>query len=622
MAELFLARTVGPSGFEKLVVLKKILPKFAGSARFVQQFLEEAKLAASLDHPNIAAAHDIGTVDGVYFFTMEYVHGQDVRSILHRTWKRGEQVPIEHAVQIARAVAGGLQHAHELRRPDGTSLEIVHRDVSPSNVLVSYDGAVKLVDFGVAKQAQSTYKTRTGALKGKISYMSPEQARGATLDRRSDLFSLGIVLWELVTTQRLFRGENDLATLQMIINRPAPSVRDHRPECPAELERITAKALAVDPGARYQTAQALLSDLEELAREEKLPQSPSALGAMMSKLFAEELASWREARAQGVHWATHVAAVEAGDLTTPVSESDFIDPLEDIDGDADDSLDDDEVDDDATLLGKPVSARGSRPGSKDDEGETPLHPLLPMPQVHDELTATAPPITRSLRVSNTGSMTVPIGEDQLITDSMLTPVEPVKKIDRDTPPPWPVPAVEGTAPPPMGVPFAPALGSQPLAPVRDVAPRWVVELPPIDPARVERIYRALKWIAPGVLVLFLIIALIAHAASSDDATAPPSPDDVPTTVVAPVTPGPKPAPPPAVAAPPAPAPAPAPTPVTPPNEAATAGTPVPTAPPPATSHHHHHAEAPPTTPAPPVSTTPAPAQPPRHHYNPNAALPP
>ncbi len=345
MAEIFLARTRGPSGFEKLVVLKKVLPKYAGKDRFVQLFLEEAKLAASLDHPNIAQVYDIGMIDGSYFFTMEYLHGQDVRSILHRTWRTGERFPLEHAVQIARHVASALHFAHEKQREDGALLGIVHRDVSPSNIIVTYDGATKLLDFGVAKTAASTVKTRTGALKGKIAYMSPEQARGAPLDRRSDIFSLGIVLWEMVTTQRLYRGENDLATLQLIINHPVKSPRAVRPDCPPELERIVMRALADDLRARYATAEQLVTDLDELAREHKLKQSPTALAATLNQLFASELAAWREARAMGVPLADHLH--DAGDMTTPVSESEFIEVdaiLEDDDDELDDA--DDELEDD------------------------------------------------------------------------------------------------------------------------------------------------------------------------------------------------------------------------------------------------------------------------------------
>ncbi|HEY6172820.1 MAG TPA: serine/threonine-protein kinase, partial [Kofleriaceae bacterium] len=347
MAEIFLARTSGPSGFEKLVVLKKILTKFAGKPRYVQLFLDEARLAASLDHPNIAQVYDLGMVDGSYFFAMEYLHGQDVRSILHRAWRIGARFPIEHAVQIARNVASALHFAHDKRRGDGTLLGLVHRDVSPSNIIVTYDGATKLLDFGVAKTAASTVRTRTGALKGKIAYMSPEQARGAPVDRRSDIFSLGIVLWEMVTTQRLYRAENDLATLQMIINQAPRAPSQVCPDCPPELERIVLKALAPGATQRYATAEQLVIELDEFAREHKLKQSPNALAAGLGELFATEIAAWRDAQASGVPLADHLHQI--GDMTTPVSESDFIELPDPIDDGAGAELDDvaDEPDDDA-----------------------------------------------------------------------------------------------------------------------------------------------------------------------------------------------------------------------------------------------------------------------------------
>ena len=308
MAELFLARTRGPQGFEKLVVLKQILPRYAGRRRFVQQFLDEARLAASLDHPNIAQAYDIGMVDGNYFFTMEYLHGPDLRAILARSWRVRAPFPIEHAVQIARHVAAALHYAHEKQGREGP-LGVVHRDVSPSNVVVTYDGATKLLDFGVAKAATSSVKTRTGALKGKVSYMSPEQAKGGAVDRRSDLFSLGVVLWEMVTTERLYRTDNDLATLQRILHEPAPPPSTLRPDCPLELERIVLRALAKDPAARYATAADLVGELDELAREAKLKQSPSGLAATISGLFSAELAAWRQAEAAGVALGDHLHAL-------------------------------------------------------------------------------------------------------------------------------------------------------------------------------------------------------------------------------------------------------------------------------------------------------------------------
>ncbi|HEX4416418.1 MAG TPA: serine/threonine-protein kinase [Kofleriaceae bacterium] len=352
MAEIFLARTRGPSGFEKLVVLKKILPKYAGRQRYVQLFLDEARLAATLDHPNIVQVYDIGMVDGSYFFTMEYLHGQDVRTMLHRAWRTGVRFPIEDAVQIARHVASALHFAHEKQGEGGSRLGIVHRDVSPSNIIVTYDGATKLLDFGVAKTAASSVKTRTGTLKGKVAYMSPEQARGMALDRRSDIFSLGIVLWEMVTTQRLYRTDNDLATLQLIITQPAQLPSSLRPDCPPELERIVLRALARDPESRYQTADQLVTELDELAREHKLKQSPNALAQTLGQLFGPELAAWRLAREAGVPLADHLH--QAAELTSQVSESDFIEIDEDDLDDEDDEDDEDDDDNDRTEHAAPI----------------------------------------------------------------------------------------------------------------------------------------------------------------------------------------------------------------------------------------------------------------------------
>ena len=324
MAELFLAKTRGPEGFEKIVVIKKILPGFAANPKFVKLFLDEARLAAGLDHPHIAHVYDMGTVDGDYFFAMEYVHGKDVRSVMRRTTANERKFPIEHAVMIARTTAAALHYAHERRRGDGTLLDIVHRDVSPSNILLSFDGAVKLVDFGVAKAATSTVKTRTGTLKGKISYMSPEQAKGAPVDRRSDVFSLGIVLWEMVTSSRLFRAENDLATIQMIVTSKPQPPTELSPECPAELERICLKALAGDPEDRYQSAEELQLDLEELARDQRLPQSSVQLRGFMQKAFAPEIMAWKEAQEQGHTLTDFVMAQQSVvGATTPVSESEL-----------------------------------------------------------------------------------------------------------------------------------------------------------------------------------------------------------------------------------------------------------------------------------------------------------
>jgi serine/threonine protein kinase len=340
MAELFLARTVGPEGFAKLVVLKKILPQYAENPKFVRLFLDEARLVAGMEHPHIAHVYDMGKADNDYFFTMEYVHGQDVRTTWRRTTRAQRAFPVQQAVLITRAIASALHYAHERTGDDGALLGVVHRDVSPSNILLSYDGAVKLVDFGVAKAATSSVKTRTGTLKGKISYMSPEQAKGGTIDRRSDVFSLGIVLWELLTGKRLYKADNDLATIQMIINVKPQPPSQLRPDSPPALDAIVARALASDAAARYQTAEELQLDLEALARSQRWGQTDATLRVFMHELFDDEIRAWMNAHASGQTLIDHVLAAQPTLLLNPLSESELSDG-------EDEELDDDDLDDPA-----------------------------------------------------------------------------------------------------------------------------------------------------------------------------------------------------------------------------------------------------------------------------------
>jgi serine/threonine protein kinase len=286
MAELFLARTVGEGGFEKVVVLKRILPQLAQNADFVRMFLDEARLAALLHHPNIAQVFDIGQVAGSFFFVMEHVHGRDLRDVVKAARAEGG-IPLPHALSIVAAAAAGLHYAHEKHGPDERALHLVHRDVSPANLIVTFDGGVKLVDFGVAKARSQHAETRGGTLKGKISYMSPEQCRGEPVDRRSDVFALGIVLYELTTGARLFRGDNEFALLQQIANEDVapPSLR--RPDYPLGLEAIVMRALARDRSRRYRTAEDLQVDLEEFAVDHKLKSSTIGLRRWMRALFPD-----------------------------------------------------------------------------------------------------------------------------------------------------------------------------------------------------------------------------------------------------------------------------------------------------------------------------------------------
>ncbi len=323
MAEVHLAAATGIEGFEKLVVIKRILPQFAQNRTFVSMFLDEARLAATLHHPSVVQVFDIGTEDGYYYFAMEYVQGEDVRQILTRAQKLKKPVPLGCAVAVVLDMCRALHYAHERRDATGRSLGIVHRDVTPANVIVTREGTAKLLDFGVAKAASHHTETVAGSLKGKISYMSPEQCRGESLDRRSDVFALGILAFEMTTGSKLFRGESDLATLNRIASQDVPSPRTRRPDYPAALEQVVMRALARDRDARYPTAMALQRDLEAFAREERLSTSTIDVADFFCELFpAAALAPPVElAAASGTAVmsaaATHEAAAAARAASVP-----------------------------------------------------------------------------------------------------------------------------------------------------------------------------------------------------------------------------------------------------------------------------------------------------------------
>ena len=297
MADVLLGRTDGIEGFERHVVLKRIKPEHARDQRFIRMFLDEARVAANLHHQHIVQVHDIGESAGEYFIAMEYIHGEDVRTILSSASKSRAHVPLGHAIALVSAAAAGLHYAHERRGTDKRPLGIVHRDVSPSNILVGYDGSVKVVDFGIAK-ATMRQETRSGGLKGKVSYMSPEQCKSDEIDRRSDVYSLGVVLYELATTTRLFKGENDYLVMDQIVNGRVSLPRVRRPDLPNELSAIIMRALAPDPERRYFTADELRVALDQFAAKAGLTTSTSGIAAYMRKQFGERPEPWLELAGQ------------------------------------------------------------------------------------------------------------------------------------------------------------------------------------------------------------------------------------------------------------------------------------------------------------------------------------
>ncbi len=296
MAELFLALHKSVAGFEKLVVIKRVLPQMNQDGAFIEMLLHEARIAATLNHPNIVQIYDVGDVDGLYYIAMEHIHGEDIRSIVRQMKAKDfPEFPFEHALAIVQSVCSGLAYAHERRDIDGTPLNIVHRDVSPQNVLVTFSGDVKLVDFGIAKSdVKMITETKSGRLKGKVPYMSPEQARGEKLDARSDVFSTGVMLFELTTGRRLFKAQSEYETLKLICDRDYPKPSSVRAGYPPLLEAIVLKAIAKDRYERYQTAREMLSALEEYIRQERVPVSTVALQRFMQTLFEDKLASQKE----------------------------------------------------------------------------------------------------------------------------------------------------------------------------------------------------------------------------------------------------------------------------------------------------------------------------------------
>jgi serine/threonine-protein kinase len=287
MGNVYLAVAHGPGGFHKLVAIKELKPEFAEDATHVAMFLEEARLAARLAHPNIVQTNEVLSDGNRHFMVMEYLDGRTLFKVARDSVSRGGFSPGAHLRIISDALLG-LHHAHELRSFDGEPLGIVHRDVSPLNVVVTFDGQVKVVDFGIAKAMDSALKTRVGVLKGRIGYMAPEQACGGLVDRRADVYAAGVMIWEAASGRRLWGDMTDVEVLaQMLREAPLP-LHAVCPDAPADLEAICARALARRPEERYPTAEALREDLEaHLARRRDCP-STREIGALLSEAYAPE----------------------------------------------------------------------------------------------------------------------------------------------------------------------------------------------------------------------------------------------------------------------------------------------------------------------------------------------
>jgi len=291
MAELFLAKSFGAAGFERLLVIKKILPHMAEDREFITMFIDEARIASTLNHSNIVQINELGKEDNDYYIAMEFVHGKDLSRIYDRLQRQSQRLSIPLAVYVTSRVCEGLDYAHRKADSTGKNLHIIHRDVSPGNVLISYDGDVKLIDFGIAKAQNRLGHTTAGTLKGKFGYMSPEQVRGLPLDHRSDIFSVGILLFEMLTGKRLFGSESDFGTLEKVRNAIVTPPTTYNSDIPAELEKIILRALAREPDDRFQHACDLQDALSPFLLEEGSLATGKSLASFMRLFFAEEIAT-------------------------------------------------------------------------------------------------------------------------------------------------------------------------------------------------------------------------------------------------------------------------------------------------------------------------------------------
>ncbi|WP_437733852.1 serine/threonine-protein kinase [Sorangium sp. So ce1335] len=294
MADVHLAVAVGPAGFSKLQVIKRLRPNIADEPEFRDMLLDEARLAARLNHRNVVQTNEVGLEDGEYFIAMEYLDGQPLSRVISRAREQDRAIPLAVLLWILGEVLAGLHYAHELADYDGTPLHVVHRDVSPHNIFITYDGQVKIVDFGIALAAHRVVETQAGTLKGKVAYMAPEQAfsRSSEIDRRADIFSVGVILWEMLAGRRLWRGLSDPQIISRLMG-DIPDVRSARPDVPSELARISSRALAHARDARYPTAALLRAELDRYAERLREPVTAEQVGELVRQLFAGERAEIR-----------------------------------------------------------------------------------------------------------------------------------------------------------------------------------------------------------------------------------------------------------------------------------------------------------------------------------------
>lgn len=337
MAEVYLAIAEGRLGFNKLVVIKRLREDLAEEEQFVQMFLDEARLAARLSHPNIVHAYEVGEEEGNYFIAMEYLEGQPLSRIYNRALRAGSRLPRAVAIRIVMDALSGLHYAHELKDYNGKPLDIIHRDISPHNIFVTYDGTVKVVDFGIAKASSNATHTEAGQIKGKVGYMAPEQAVLSAIDRRADLYAMGVVLWEVLTGKRLFPGAT-LESLPTILTAAIPRVSSVVDGIDEELDEIVVKALRRKADGRFQTAEEMRKALESYLRGHGETVDAQDVGKYVSETFAEVREQVRErverqmeaaqSRAREVVASgVHAGALSGDTLASSVAPDDSVDVI-------------------------------------------------------------------------------------------------------------------------------------------------------------------------------------------------------------------------------------------------------------------------------------------------------
>ncbi|WIG98062.1 serine/threonine-protein kinase [Myxococcus sp. SDU36] len=510
MAEVFLAKQVGVKGFEKFLVMKKILPQFAENPEFVDMLFAEARANARLTHPNVVQTFDVGVSDGVAYILMEYVRGPDLKKLVIELRRKGLALPLEHALRIVAEVAAGLHYAHAYVDPAGTPHPVVHRDVSPHNVLISLDGAIKLSDFGIAKVAGEEH-TQAGVLKGKISYISPEAASGRALDARNDVFALGVVLFELLTGTLPFRRDHDAATLQAIVRDPAPVPSQLKPNIPQDVSDLILRALVKDPARRTPSAAALREEIEAVMAHHRLNSSPAAVAQFFRDTLGDRLVEFAPSAISGT--GSHPRPVPSGTGSGNVGGGEMSAPM-----------------DGRTPSRGSVPVAGSRPGTGGSGGLPRPGPPVPPPPPRPVGVASAavrPPAPPPADDSFPG---ISVSEDDANDRTEMVPLNLGAPPPRTEAPHRPAPAPRASQPHPA-MPAAPrpsgpvpglgqgthasaARPAQPPPP-RPVAPASRAVAPAEEPADKRFPWKWLGIAGGGALVLAVVAVVMTREGDSN-----------------------------------------------------------------------------------------------------------